>query len=422
MEDNDHWFRLRHYLHFDRPIGESKAADMVATPEIIARHSFYPFLSYEVTSKKISKEGGNVQYKDKVRPIAFASHVDSHIYSYYGHLLSELYEERLERLGIGQSVLAFRKLGKSNIDFALDAFNDISKRGACTAIAFDISGFFDNLDHCILKNLWCSLCGVERLQPDHYAVYKSITKFSIVDRKLLYRQLGYSLNNPPVNLKRVCSPDEFRNKVRKAGLVVKNSNERGIPQGSPISAILSNIYMLDFDEFVADTVREQGGSYYRYCDDMLFIVPTQWRNNIADLVRRKIKSLKIDINVKKTEIRDFTHDGGQLQSDKPLQYLGFMFDGKQITIRSAAFARHSARMRKAVRLAKKKKIKENSARIQNGKSPDDLYKRKLYSKYSHLGKRNFVRYGLRAARKMNSKAISRQIKPLWKRLKEEIDK
>src|SRR5690606_24117177 len=119
-------------------------------------------------------------YKDKVRPIAFASHVDSHIYSYYAQLLYNRYEQKIEEFGIGNSILAFRKLGKSNIDFALDAFKDIQKRGNCTAIAFDISGFFDNLDHEILKRIWCSLFDFNRMPDDHFSVFKSITKFSIV--------------------------------------------------------------------------------------------------------------------------------------------------------------------------------------------------------------------------------------------------
>ncbi|WP_019601223.1 antiviral reverse transcriptase Drt2 [Teredinibacter turnerae] len=422
MEDQNDWFKQRHYLHFDRPIGKSKAASIATSPHAVSEHSFYPFLSYEVIARKIFKENGNIQYKDKVRPIAFASHVDSHIYSYYGQLLYSRYEQQIEKLGIGNSILAFRRLGKSNIDFALDAFNDIQQRGSCTAIAFDISGFFDNLDHEILRRLWCSLFEFQRMPDDHFAVFKSITNFSIVDRKTLFAKLGYSINNLPSSLRRICTPLEFRNKVRNSGLIEKNKKSYGIPQGSPISAILSNIYMLEFDKFIFDAIEEQGGSYYRYCDDMLFIVPTEWRNNIADLVRREIKNLKIDINPKKTEIRDFSIINGRLHSQKPLQYLGFIYDGEQITIRSAAFAKYSARMRKAVRLAKKKKIKENRLRIQKGIPPESLYKKKLFSRYSHLGKQNFVRYGLRAAEKMNSKAIKRQMKPLWKRLQLEIEK
>lgn len=48
---------------------------------------------------------------------------------------------------------------------------------------------------------------------------------------------------------------------------------------------------------------------------------------------------------------------------------------------------------------------------------------KLYSRYTHLGAKNFITYGLRAAKKMdNSKTIRRQLKPLWQRFHEEINR
>ena len=42
-------------------------------------------------------------------------------------------------------------LGKNNIEFANNAFEEIKRRKHCVAIALDISGFFDNLDHQRLK-------------------------------------------------------------------------------------------------------------------------------------------------------------------------------------------------------------------------------------------------------------------------------
>jgi len=79
-------------------------------------------------------------------------------------------------------------------------------------------------------------------------------------------------------------------------------------------------------------------------------------------------------------------------------------------------------MRRGIRLAKKTKIKRNRIKIFLGKLPKKLYKRKIYERYSHLGNRNFIRYGLKAAKIMNSTAIKKQLKPLWSRLQEEINK
>ncbi len=418
------WYRPRHYLHFDPPVGYKRARRIVTSPKKVARHSFYPFITYYVTSKKIKhdKSTGILKKKTKNRPIAYASHLDSHIYSYYASKLSELYENALLEKGIGDSVLAFRRLDKSNVEFAAAAFDEIRKQGDCSAVALDISGFFDNLDHEILKKSWTSLINEPILPSDHYAVFKSLTKFSSVNKELLYTKLGVSLNNPKKDgRKKLCDPVVFRKEIRSNGLVETNKNTYGIPQGSPISALLSNIYMIKFDVAARKETEKVGGIYFRYCDDMLFIVPTKHRNRVVGFARKIIKELRIDINPDKTELRDFREVNGVLSCDKPIQYLGFTYDGQQILIRSTALARYSEKMKRGVRFAKATMRKRNRARIQRGENPKQLYRQEIYNRYSHLGKRNFIRYGIRAADIMKSKAIRKQLKPLWARLIKEIE-
>lgn len=57
----------------------------------------------------------------------------------------------------------------------------------------------------------------------------------------------------------------------KMDLIKTHQDSKGIPQGTPISALLSNIYMVDFDLKAKEIIDRLGGKYYRYCDDMLFI-------------------------------------------------------------------------------------------------------------------------------------------------------
>ena len=65
--------------------------------------------------------------------------------------------------------------------------------------------------------------------------------------------------------------------------------------------------------------------------------------------------------------------------------------------------------------------KENRIIQEKGEpEQDQLYKRKLHSLYSYRGKRNFLSYGYRAAKIMNSKSIKKQLKPLWQRFQDEI--
>ena len=419
--DENSWFKERKYLHFDQAIGQKKASQIVCNPSEVATHAFYPFLGYKIRSRKIFKDKGSICYKDKDREIAYASHIDAHIYSYYCTILSQEYEHKLNRANLENNVLAFRKLGKSNIGFAKIAFDQIRDQGACSVICFDITKFFSNMDHEILKAAWNNLLGSSVLPPDHYAVFKSLTKYSSADRDKVYAALEIPYNGASRKRSRICSPEDFRKKVRGSGLVVPNKRDKGIPQGSPISAFLSNLYMFNFDKTMKDAVEEQGGHYYRYCDDMLFITPTRWRDTLAGFVRTEIKKLKIDINPSKTEIRDFKYVDGTLASDKPLQYLGFMFDGNQVILRSAGLARYSERMRRGVNLAKKTQLKRNRKRIARGVKPTKLYRKKLYESYSHLGRMNYVRYGLRAANEMESRSIRKQLKPLWGRLQNQIN-
>lgn len=418
------WYKKRGYIHFDLPVGIKQAESIVTSPERVKRHAFYPFIAYEIEGKKVrrSEDGHSLDIKKKIRPISYASHVDSHIYTYYSCILNEEYEKLIVKLGIGDNVLAFRKIGKSNIDFANDAFNEIIQRRSCVAIALDIKGFFDNLDHAILKEAWCRLLDTEKLPNDHYNIFRSLTKFSSVSKSSLYEVFGISKNNQKNNRLRICQPKEFREVVRKKGMIKVNNTGHGIPQGSPISALLSNIYMSRFDETVSVIIRNIGGCYMRYCDDILCIIPLGRKDVIIRLVNKKIRQLQLEINTDKTKTSEFRIVHGQIRCDKPLQYLGFIFDGRNRLIRSAALAKFSGRMKSGVNLAKLTRDKYNEIRTRKGQTAQELYKRKIYEKYSHLGRNNFVRYGFRSSEIMKSTAIRKQLKPLWTRLKDEIEK
>lgn len=360
--------------------------------------------------------------KLKERSVSYASHVDSQIYSYYTYLLNPPYEELINKADLGSSVLAYRKLGKNNINFAKQAFRDIAEKGECVAIAYDIEKFFDNLDHQFLKQAWCNLLSVDKLPEDQYKVFKSLTKFAQVQRDELYRLLSISKHNPKNARNRICNPSEFREKVRKSGLVKVNKETKGIPQGSPISALLSNIYMLEFDKCIGQYIKNIGGYYLRYCDDILCILPSEYMVDCDSLIHTEISKLKLIINNEKTKRSHFFVTRKGLRADNPIQYLGFMFDGQSITIRSAALARFSERMKRGVRLAKRTMIKHNKLRRQKGLPEQSLYKQKIFKKYSHLGRRNFIRYGYSSAKIMESSAIKKQLKPLWSKLIQEIEK
>jgi hypothetical protein len=428
MKSREHpWFRKRGYLHFDKPISLEHALDIVTNPNTVATHSFLPFITFTSTTFKVHKDKGTnaIERTPKERPIAYSSHIDSHIYSYYAGILNYLYENQLQTYKISKNVLAFRSLSKSNIEFANEAFREIKKRGNCSAVALDLSKFFDTLDHAILKDAWCRLLSTDMLPNDHYAVFKAITKYSKVEKEKVYDLIGIPKNNAKHTKKikkQICSFADFRNKVRKSDLIIPNKANVGVPQGSPISALLSNIYMLNFDVEMSEYVSSLGGEYFRYCDDMLFIVPANEKNNVAGEAERRLIQLNVSLNVKKTEIREFKVTPKKTTCDKPLQYLGFIFDGENIFLRSSSLSRYSDRMKRGVKLAKATMKRKNKIRKLRGLPSKELFKEKVYARYAHVGKRNFLTYGYRASRIMNSNSIRKQLKPLWERLQKEIKK
>lgn len=411
------WYKRRGYLHFDAPIGVARASKLVKDPKAVSKHAFYPLLRYDVISKKLKRtSGGKLELESKSRPISYAAHADSQIYSFYANQLAEAYERKLASLELSECVLAFRKLRKSNIEFARDAFTEISNMGRCSAVAIDISKFFDTLNHQHLKKSWCDVLVTDQLPNDHYAVFKSLTKFSFCNRDAIYETFQISSNNPWNGRQRICEPAEFRKRVRDFGLITTNKDTFGIPQGTPISALLSNIYMIDFDQQMHALAKECGGSYRRYCDDMLFIVRRGFEAHVEFQANCELTKIGVAINPKKTEVRHFWRYGGVQKANAPLQYLGFTFDGQRILLRSAALAKFSGRMNKAIRLVSRT-LESQLDEVEDVR----LRKKKLYERYSHLGNRNFVRYGLRAAKKMQSKAIRRQLKPLWGKLNKKLD-
>lgn len=412
-EDFESWLKLRGYLHFDNKVSSSFAISYVKDADNITSHSFMPFLTYTKTLPRYKSEERKVKLKE--RKIMYAGHLDSHIYAWYAHQLSQLYEVEIQAQNLSDSILAYRSLErKNNIHFANEIFDEIEKRTPCNVYAFDISGFFDNIDHTKLKDAWCKVLGVSKLPLDHYKVYRSITKYACVQREEVFREFEIKDQNSHLEEKgRICSVKEFRDRVRSGQLIRTNKEKFGIPQGSPISAVLSNIFLLEFDSLMSRTAVSLNGLYKRYCDDIFWITPKSCATNIQEFVAKTIdEDFNLLINSEKTEISEFFVDAnGQCIGIPTVQYLGFTFDGEKRLLRSQTLARYHRKMRAGVRAA-------GAAAYQTGNSK--IYKKTLYERYSHLGKRNFISYAIKASKIMGSKSIRSQIRNHWKKLNQEI--
>lgn len=362
---------LKRYPHFDNFLPPSEIEAIVKNPERVRTNAFFPFLRYIKSWQPFRAE--DVPHKKKERPIRYASRRDACIFAYYRHLLSKKYEKALRALGISNCVIGYRKIsvegegqrGKCNIHFAKDAFDAVSALGDCGAVALDISSYFENIDHEILRQVWCRLWDVDELPTDHAQVFKAITRYAVVDRNSVYERLGYygpkpkggkgflkPFNEMPMQL---CTPKEFREKICGGSpdypsLIEINEKTHGIPQGAPISDLLANAYLIDFDCKIAAFVRERGGYYYRYSDDILVLLPggeaeAQAAKEYAidliksfgdQLVIKPEKSSMVQFR-KGTEGQTFQHLEGA-QGKAGLEYLGFRFDGASVFLRGSTLS------------------------------------------------------------------------------------
>jgi Reverse transcriptase (RNA-dependent DNA polymerase) len=385
--------KLKRYPHFDSDISAAEAEIFVQNPTAVTSHGFYPFMRYTERWNKWAKKGEKGAPKE--RPIRYAARRDSYILSYYRHLLSIRYEPLLHQFDLDDVVLAYRRIpdgqtgrGKCNIHFARDAFQKIIELGQCSVVALDISSYFESLDHALLKTKWQMLLGVNRLPDDHHYVFKSITKYAFVDKLEVYERLGFFGDkiDPKSGQKikgflksykdiprpQICSPADFREKIAGAGaqksIIKCHDKEFGIPQGSPISDLLANLYLIDFDREMHAEARRLGGHYSRYSDDILIILPGLGSigQQAMQFAQRHIAKYGNEIKIKnsKSYIYEFSPAassglnfhrvlGTEGQGKNGLEYLGFRFDGKKVYIRDATL---SNLWRKITRKAKKEAV------------------------------------------------------------------
>lgn len=395
---------LKQYPHFDKPLSADELSAIVRDPERVRSNAFFPFIQY---TKKYQPFRSKVDRPaPKARLIRFASRRDAAIFSYYRHLLSEAYEASLTRIGIADVPIAYRKLpltdaaGKCNIDFAHDAVTEILRQRNCMAVTLDISQYFENIDHQRLYTVWRDLLGAPNLPADHLAVFRAITRYTVVDRDELYERLGFRgpvqeengtwrhgyLRSYREMPKQLCSVKEFREKVmggdaRYPSLAAKNENSFGIPQGAPISDLLANAYLMDFDAEVAAYVVARGGWYRRYSDDLLLVLPGDAAVGraanvfVTEAITRYGDQLRIKAS--KSAIVRFWDagdpDGLQYelvagaQGRNGLEYLGFRFDGRRVYLRDSTLGNF---YRKITRRARRE-ARRHAARY-TGKSVDWL--------------------------------------------------
>ncbi|WP_373553156.1 antiviral reverse transcriptase Drt2 [Haliscomenobacter sp.] len=475
------WLKLKKYTHFSPPLVPKNIPfirSYVSNPAKIIRHRFYPFIHYTICENRFrrpkDKSGRRAELrteKKKTRQIFYANHLDAQIFAYYGHLITTKLDDIYRANPVlNNSVIAYRRIefnqfrNKCNIDFAKEVFDFISNADGLEicALCFDVKSFFDTLDHITLKKAWSQLFDRINLEEDHYKVYRAITRYTYVEigdlikefKEFKVKKLKYLKNK---EIQSFCkSGAEFRDRVEKKGLIIFNKYDAlnqcprtyGIPQGSPISAVLSNLYMLEFDLELTEMAERLGGLYRRYSDDILFICPPEAAAHIktfvADFIQQK---LKLTIQKDKTQEvifsrSDPTHpwscytiENGQQLPNCPLSYLGFDFDGQKILLRQKSLSLFYRNMKRLIkRKARYAYYAKQHNQRKNAKLKDSwIFKRRIYKSKSHLGSKkktingkvfwgNYISYAYTASRAMDSPQIRDQVRNHWRILERKIGK
>ena len=445
---NNDWLKFKKYPNIGLPLtgkDDEWIRRYVTNESNIKKHKFSPLIHRKIVQRRyrpiayaLKNDSGKRQrtvLEKKTRHIYYPTHIDSIIFSYYNQSISNKYEEYLSDKPYSTAVVAYRKIpiegieykNKSNIEFAFEAFKfiDTNKNKKLSVIVADVTSFFDNLNHRILHKNWKRILGLDSLPDDHYKVYKNLINYSYVDEVDLFHRFKNDLivkryipNNSTVtelknkkvkkmyNMRRenvvaYCTIKNFykfgsdmirHNKPYNAftRIALEKSVKKGIPQGTPLSATLANIYMLDFDEHIFTEADSRNAFYQRYSDDIIIVCDQNDETYFSKLIKDEIENqVKLEIQSSKTNIyryelnQDNILAGGIVvnnivTTNKQLEYLGFNYDGSKVRVKACGFSKFYRSMKKAFRrgahFAKATHIPSNS-----------LFESKLYNRYTHYG-------------------------------------
>lgn len=412
-------FKSKNYKHIDKPVSIRGVERNVKNKEWVVKHGFYPFISYSINIRKYSKEVDDItnhHWKIKERPIKYASHIDRYIYQWYAHIFNNAYNNFCVEKGINKVAIAYRTClkGKTNIEFTKIAYDFIKKSGDCYVLVSDFSKFFDYIEHNKLKEKLCEVLKVEKLDDDYYKVFMSMTKYAYIERDVIEKYLianGIETFNS-IKDNRSLFENIMWNKAKKdlKDNIKKHKEEYGIPQGSPLSGVFANIYMIDFDIYVNNYVKSKNGLYMRYSDDLIIIIPkscVEGAKRIWDeiqYIKKEYPYLKM--NIEKSSMYSYNHGSvlslhdeikGTKESANSIDFLGFSFDGKNIRFRDKTITKFYYKLYRKI----DSMLEREANRIKKGKKrKTKIDKKQILDELNvkNIESRRFIDYLQRAKR------------------------
>lgn len=162
-----------------------------------------------------------------------------------------------------------------------------------------------------------------------YAVDIDLSKFfDMVNHDLLMQRLSRRIKDKPLL--------RLIDRYLKSGVEIDGQVEptfKGVPQGGPLSPLLSNIVLDELDK----ELERRGHRFTRYADDFIILVKSQRAGErvMHSIKRFLLKKLKLKVNEKKSKVVE----------SKVSSFLGFTFIGKSIRWSERALAEFKRRIR-----------------------------------------------------------------------------
>lgn len=369
--------------------------------EFVANHHFKPLIKYIKTTKRYKPSLNETVVKS--RPIMYASHRDACILSYYSMVIGRLLDKLYLDWNLNKEIIAYRALGRANYHFSSEVYKIALHMAPCGILAFDVSKFFDTLDHKLLKERLKRVLGLNKLPEDWFNIFRYITKFHYVDKDDLKSHDRFAASMTAPGSGQIASIKD----IKAAGINFHQNPlpHAGIPQGTPISATMANLYMIDFDKSMQEFCQSIGGIYRRYSDDILIICPVEY----VDIAESKFSELilleRLAISADKTEKVIFDTTTSKIYGTRSAQYLGFSFYPGGAGIRASSLSRQWRKMRRRVR--RTGKIAEE--RIRAGKA-DKIWTKSLRRRFLLPQFRNFSSYARNSAKEFgDGEKITHQI-------------
>ena len=261
-----------------------------------------------VRRKEIPKPDGGV------RKLGIPTVVDRIIQQAIAQQLTPIYEPLFSDNSFGY------RPGRS-AQMAILKVKEYAERGYTQAVLVDLSKYFDTLNHELLMNL----------------LRKNIHDKRVIELMKRYLKAG----------------------VMEKGLLVKT--EEGSPQGGPLSPLLANIYLNEYDK----EMERRGVPVVRYADDIVVLAKSKRAaERLLETTQRYLEGkLKLKMNMEKSRVVS-------IFSIRNFKFLGFAL-GKG---RKGVYVRaHAKSLKKA-----KAKLKELTSRSQGRNVRVVMQKVKVY--------------------------------------------